>query len=233
MSMGSWVQYSFGKSSGLGSVRCIFFTAASKWPSQHVFTATSPLPVPGIIASASVPLWCPACLAESCYVGACVDLSCVLCLRDTCVSFPQAPELALCVTQVHFVHLFGSQACPLLGGVCVHLSWLPCLPSGAQAGVHLSRLLSPALCFAGLVCTLILAPQDCPLCHRAGVHVFWHSCLHSASQGLCALVFFSPVCPPCRGAYVFFLQLPGPPSVHCPSLYASPLCVHPGPPFVL
>ena len=233
MSMGSWVQYSFGKSSGLGSVRCIFFTAASKWPSQHVFTATSPLPVPGIIASASVPLWCPARLAESCYIGACVDLSCDLGIMDTCVGFPQAPELALCVTQVHFVHSFGSPSLPSAWQGLCSLSWLPCLSSGSQAGVHFSRLFSPTLCFAGLVCTLILAPQDFLLCHRAGVHVFWHPCLHSASQGLCALVFFSPVCPPGRGAYMFFRQLPGPPSVHCPSLYASPLCLHPGPPFGL
>ena len=196
MSMGSWVQYSFGKSSGLGSVRCIFFTAASKWPSQHVFTATSPLPVPGIIASASVPLWCPARLAESCYIGACVDLSCDLGIMDTCVGFPQAPELALCVTQVHFVQSFGSPSLPSAWQGLCSLSWLPCLSSGSQAGVHFSRLFSPTLCFAGLVCTLILAPQDFLLCHRAGVHVFWHPCLHSASQGLCALVFFSPVCPP-------------------------------------
>ena len=33
-------------------------TATSKWPSQHVFTAASPLLLSGIIASASVP--CPA-----------------------------------------------------------------------------------------------------------------------------------------------------------------------------
>ena len=37
--------------------------AASKWPSQHIFTAASPLLVPGIIASASVPRSRPALLA--------------------------------------------------------------------------------------------------------------------------------------------------------------------------
>ena len=34
--------------------------AASKWPSQHNCSAASPLLVPGIIATASDPLSCPA-----------------------------------------------------------------------------------------------------------------------------------------------------------------------------
>lgn len=89
------------------------------------------------------------------------------------------------------------QACPLLGGVCVHLSWLPCLPSASQAGVHLSRLLSPALCFAGLVCTLILAPQDCPLCHRAGVHVFFSHQSALLAVGLTCSSFSSQAHPLC------------------------------------
>ena len=47
---------------------------ASKWPNQHIFTATSPLFVPGIFASAPVPWPYPALQAEGCQVGACVDL---------------------------------------------------------------------------------------------------------------------------------------------------------------
>ena len=40
--------------------------AASKWLSQRIFTAASPLLVPGVFAGASVPLPCPALLAEVC-----------------------------------------------------------------------------------------------------------------------------------------------------------------------
>lgn len=159
--------------------------------------------------------------------------SCALCSMDTCVGFPQGPELALCDTQCFLCICSALQACPLLGGVCFHLSWLPCLRSGSKAGVHLSKLFSPVLCFVGLVCTLILAPQEFLCVTGLLCTCFGTPCLHSVSQGLCALVFFSPVCPSCRGAYAFFLQLPGPPSVYCPSLYASPLCLHPGPHFGL
>ena len=40
--------------------------AASKWPSQSIFTSISPLLVPGVFAGASVPLPHPTLLAEVC-----------------------------------------------------------------------------------------------------------------------------------------------------------------------
>ena len=42
------------------------YRAASKWPSQHICSANSPLLVLGIIAGASVSLSCPVLLAETC-----------------------------------------------------------------------------------------------------------------------------------------------------------------------
>ena len=40
-------------------------TDTSKWPPQHIFTAASPLLVPGIIAGVSVPWYFPALLTEA------------------------------------------------------------------------------------------------------------------------------------------------------------------------
>ena len=83
-------------------------TAASKWPSQRICSAASPLLVPGIIVCASVPLSHPTLLAEACWVWACMDLFlCPLHRRDFC-GLPSAP----------WVH-------PLCHGACVPLSWLP------------------------------------------------------------------------------------------------------------
>jgi len=48
--------------------------AATKWPSQHIFTTISPLLVPGIFPGVSVPWYLPELKAEPCYLEACVDL---------------------------------------------------------------------------------------------------------------------------------------------------------------
>ena len=40
-------------------------SVTSKWTSRHIFTATSPLPVPGIIAGASVPQFHPTLKAKA------------------------------------------------------------------------------------------------------------------------------------------------------------------------
>lgn len=71
--------------------------AATKWPSQHIFTIVSPLLLPGIFPGVSVPWYLPALKAEPCFLGACVDLflapqPCSLHRRDLCglLLVPQA-----------------------------------------------------------------------------------------------------------------------------------------------
>ena len=144
-------------------------TAASKWPSQRICSSASPLLVPGIIVGASVPLSCPALLAEACWVGACVDLFlCPLHRRDLC-GLPSAP----------CVH-------PLCHRAFVPLSWLPgpafCFAEIGCAcfsswGWLLSRRASV---------DLLWVPHARPLHHGVCVHLFLLAA-YLLSQGLCVL----------------------------------------------
>ena len=70
-----WGVYGFsmslGSPSGFGSVRHVYVHSCI----DVALSATSPLLVPGIFASASVPQFFPTLQAKACLVGAYVDLS--------------------------------------------------------------------------------------------------------------------------------------------------------------
>ena len=71
--------------------------AAFKQPSQHIFTATSPVLDPGVIAGASVSWSCRLKLArwELMWIFPRFPNP-VLCIVESYIGFPQPPELALC-----------------------------------------------------------------------------------------------------------------------------------------
>ena len=132
--------------------------AKSKWPSQHTFTATSPLLVPGIFGSASVSGSHPALQEGGLGRGLCgssLNSRTLLSASQTCVGFPQPHELALCVAERLHLFRFGSPAHSLCH----------------RASTHVFQLSPPALCIAGLVCTCLAS---------AG--------LPSMSRGFCALL---------------------------------------------
>ena len=193
---GVWVQYVFGQSFCLWAVRLALAllhtsisTAVSK-PSQHIFTAASPLLVPGIFAGASVPQSCPAlhCKTKLDRWGLMWIYSwlpdCALCFAETCVGFPQAPEVTFCFVGLVFTCL--SSLCPPSASrvLCAFVSsHLPDL--------FVTRLMCSSLDSPGLPSVLR------GLCVLQGfVHhaTLGYLGLPSVSQVLCALTRF--VCLP-------------------------------------
>lgn len=191
-------QYVFGQSFCFGAVllalavlHTSIFTAVSK-PFQHVFTAASPLIVPGFFAGASVPQSCPALhcktkLARWSLMWIFSQLpNCALCFAETCVGFPQAPEVTLCFVWLMYTCLGSLSPHSALHSFCSLLS-SPGLPSMSQglcslvsatwdhplhpgAYVHLSWLPGPAVWVLGLVCTCFVSSAS-PLCCRSCVHL--------------------------------------------------------------
>ena len=89
-----------------------------------------------------------------------MDLFLCLLPHVTCVGFPPAPELALCVTGL-VCTCFGSSGLPF-ASLCALASAPVC-----------------ALCVAGCMCMCFISPP-CPLCHECYVF-FWlcqEGCVH-------------------------------------------------------
>ena len=183
---GVWVQYVFGQSFCLWAVRLALAllhtsisTAVSK-PSQHIFTAASPLLVPGIFAGASVPQSCPAlhCKTKLDRWGLMWIYSwlpdCALCFAETCVGFPQAPEVTFCFVGLVYTCLGSLSPHSALRSLCslVSATWDHPLHPGAY--VYLSRLPGPTVWVSGLVCTCFVSSVS-PLCCRSCVHLSWLS----------------------------------------------------------
>ena len=106
--------------------------------------------------------------------------SCAFCLTVTCVGFPPAPELALCVTGL-VCTCFGSPGLPFAS-----------LCALASAPMH-------ALFVAGCMCLCFISPS-CPLCHKCYVF-FWlcqEGCMHlSRFVFLLSLGARVPLCASC------------------------------------
>ena len=228
---GVWVQYVFGQSFCLWAVRLALAllhtsisTAVSK-PSQHIFTAASPLLVPGIFAGASGPQSCPAlhCKTKLDRWGLMWIYSwlpdCALCFAETCVGFPQAPEVTFCFVGLVYTCLGSLSPHSALRSLCSLVSAHQACPLCLRACVHLFQLPGTTLCILGLMCTCLgsLDPLSgsrglCALVlsHQSALYVagLVCTCLGSPGlpfelQGLCALERF--VC--CA-----LLVTPGPPS---------------------
>ena len=202
-------------------------TAVSK-PSQHIFTAASPILVPGIFAGASVPRSCPAlnCKTKLARWGLmwifAWFLNCALCFAETSVGFPQAPELTLCIMGLVYTCLSSLSPHFALCCLCSLVSAHQAHPLCLRVCVHLFRLLGTSLCIPGLMCTC-LGSLDPPsgswglralvLSHQPALYVTGLVCtcigspgLPSELRGLCVLERF--VC--CA-----LLVTLGPPSAPC------------------
>ena len=122
--------------------------AASKWLSRHNCSAASPLLVPGIVAGASVPLSCPALLAETCQAGSCVDPSVswrLVWASLSPLSSPSESQSCVCLTQSPRSTL------------CVHLFQLPGWASASRGQCELVSAPMPTLCITGLTCTCFIS----------------------------------------------------------------------------
>ena len=152
-----------------------------KWLSQHIFTAVSPLLVPGIIAGASVPWSLPALLTEAWQVGACVDVfsgpwSFLLHCGDLCVplsaprAFPLHPVVYVLWRGLYALPLSAPQAFPLCCGVSMGFSQSS--EPADWSGLHSVSCLRAENC--GFLCFLPSKSLLCP--------VFWDS---AASPSAC------------------------------------------------
>ena len=127
-----------------------------------------PLPVPGITASATVPLSCPALLVKTYQVGACVDSS-----ASERPAWASLGPLTPSVSWGSCALVSVPEARPLCCGACVHLSQFP---RSALCTMRLMRACLSPLSSHGFrgppsvpqgSCALVLAPQACLLLHGA------------------------------------------------------------------
>ena len=125
------------------------FAAASKWLSQHNFSAARHLLVPGIIAGASVSLSRSVLLAETCYVGACVDPS----VSRRLVWASLSPQRSPSVSQgcVHVTLSSRGPPSASRGFLCTCFS-SPGWSLRRWASVDLFPLPASTLCVVGFVC---------------------------------------------------------------------------------
>ena len=114
-------------------------------------------------------LWCWLKLVRKVLVWM---FSCAFYITVTCVGFPLAPELTLCVTGL---------VCTCFGS--------PGLPFASLCALILAPM--HALCVAGFMCTCFISPP-CPLCHECRV-------LSAVPGGLCALPVYIPPVYRCPG----------------------------------
>lgn len=133
---------------------------------------------------------------------------------------PQGPELALCDTQCFFLHLFGSPSLPSAWWGLCSLVLAP-VAHAAWSNRHLLLQSCPLLCGAGV--HFNFGTPRIPLCHRVVLCTQASHChAYTLCPRVCVLLFFSPVCLLVGAMHSSFAPGP-PPSVHCSSLYASPL----------
>ena len=107
--------------------------------------------------------------------------SCAFYITVTCVGFPLAPELTLCV----------------MGLVCTCFG-SPGLPFASLCALILAPM--HALCVVGFMCTCFISPP-CPLCHKC--YVFFQLCQEGCVH--CPFVFLLSIgalVPLCTGALV-------------------------------